>query len=288
MNEVSLFCQEFVAKHPADAARVLDGLPPSDVANLCGALEPAAFAPVFEQMIPSVAADCLAGMCPATAAHVVEELRADVAASLLRRLDPEAKEAVLERLEPGVAEPLKVLLRHREGTAGALLDPQALTLAEDETAGRALARIRRAPRHMLYYLYVLDRDRRLVGVLDLQELMLCSPRESISAVMHRPVAHLRADAERAMILSHRGWQLFHALPVVDAGSIFLGAIRYQTFRRLEDTVRNAARHQSQGAATTAFALSELYWMSLSGLFRGLLSPEHTTISIGSTGSRREP
>jgi hypothetical protein len=74
---------------------------------------------------------------------------------------------------------------------------------------------------------------------------------------------------RAAILAHPGWRRFHALPVVDRDAVLLGAIRYQTFRGLEDAARDQSRRAD--AVTTVFALGELYWLGLSGLLDGLSS-----------------
>ena len=262
-------CRAFVDAHPDDAAHVLEQLPAPDVAALLDAIPPATAARVFDQMTPTMGADCLARMRPAAAAAAIAESRTDLASALLRRVDDEVRAALLELLPEAEAGFLRAVLRYPEGSAGALMDPCAMAVADDVTAGEALARVRRSPRHMLYYVYVVDRTRQLVGVVDVRELMLARPGEALTGVMRRPVARLVATMTRPAILAHPGWQHFHALPVVDRDSVLLGAIWYQTFRHLED----AARDQSRGvdAVTTVFALGELYWLSLSGLLDGLSS-----------------
>lgn len=267
-NDLDL-CRAFADAHPDDAALALERLPAPDVAGLLDELPPRTSARVFDQMAPTAAADCLARMRPAAAAALVADLRPDLAAALLRRVDPAAQATVLDRLPEDDAGSLRTLLRYPEGTAGALMDPRAPAVADDLTAGEALTRIRRAPSHILYYLYVVDRARRLVGVVDLRELMLARPREPLAAVMHQSVARLSAGMTRPAILAHPGWRHFHALPVVDEDSALVGAIRYQTFRKLDDDAREGARGTDASAAV--FALGELYWLGLSGLLDGLAS-----------------
>jgi magnesium transporter len=220
-------------------------------------------------MTPTSGADCLARMRPDAAAAAVAESRTDLASALLRRLDDSARAALLDRLPEAEAGFLRDVLRYPEGSAGALMDPCAMAVADDVTAGEALARVRRSPRHMLYYVYVVDRTRRLVGVVDVRELMLARPGEALTGVMRRPVARLSATMTRPAILAHPGWRHVHALPVVDEESVLLGAIRYQTFRGLEDEVGHQSRRGD--AVTTVFALGELYWLGLSGLLDGLSS-----------------
>jgi magnesium transporter len=262
-------CRAFLDAQPTDAARFIERLPPAEAATLLAELPPAVSAIALDRMTPSAAAACLAGMSPAAAAPLVGALRIDLAAALLRRVAAAEQAALLEGLPPDTAGVLRTLLRHPEGTAGALLDPQAVTVAADVTAADATAQLRRSPQHMLYYVYVVDRAGRLVGVVDVPELLLARPRDLMDGIMHRQVACLRAEVGPSAILAHPGWRRYHALPVVDRDQRLLGAVRYQTFRRLEDEARN--RSHGTDAVATAFALGELYWLGLSGLLDAVAS-----------------
>lgn len=259
-------CRRFARWHPVDAARALEGLPGDEVAALFEE-DPAIGLLTVGEMMPTAAADCLAAMRPAAAAPVLSALRPDMAADLLRRMDPAARATVLGMLEPDQADPLRTLLRFREGTAGALLDPRALAFPETVTVGEASRRLRRSAGDMLYYLYVVDDARRLTGVLDVRELLTARAGAPVSAVMHADVVRLRASADRAAILSHPGWRRFHALPVVDGDGVLLGAIRYQTFRRLEE--QSATQEARRDPFETARALGELYWLGVTGMLEGL-------------------
>ena len=265
-------CRVFTEAHPGDAARVLERLPAPDVASLLDTVPPSASAGVLDQMAAAAAAACLERMRADTASAAVEEMRTDLAASLLRRVDGATQAVLLERMPDAEAGILRRVLRYPEGTAGALMDPRVMAVPDDVTAGEALTRVRRSPDHLLAYLYVVDRARRLVGVVDIRELMLARPADPMPEVMHGSVARLAAHMTRAAILAHPGWQDFHAMPVVDEESTLLGAIRYQTFRRLEEEARTGA-HGLRGndAVAAVFALGELYWLGLSGLLDGLAS-----------------
>lgn len=259
-------CVAFVQAHPDQAARAMERLPAGQAAALIEAMPPEAAARALGVMTPAVAADALAQLDPRAAAPVLAELRADRSSLLLRQMEGSRRTGILEQLPPDEVRVLAAMLRYREGTAGALMDPRVLSAPEDSTAAGALRMIRRSPRHRHEYLYVVDRDR-LVGVVSLATLMRARPADQVAAVMTSPVSRLSAQAGRAAILEHPGWRQFRELAVVDEASLLIGAISYETFRALEDEARG--RDRQLDAASTVFALGELYWLSLSGMVEGV-------------------
>ncbi len=178
----------------------------------------------------------------------------------------ELRERLLKALEPTAAEALRTLLSYPENTAGALMDPYLVTLPEDITVGEALKRSKASAQGILYYLYVTDRQRKLVGVTTLRELMRAASTDTVALVMHRDVAHLSASMHSEDIVRSPHWRDYHALPVVDEKGLFLGVIRYETLHRLQDELAQTTR--AGGALDTVLALGELYWLGLAGMLRG--------------------
>jgi len=252
-----LLSRTFVEAHAPDAAAILERIDAGEAAAFLLEVSPRDTAAVLQRMTPTAGADCLAQLPAGQAAAVLAEVPLDGATLLLRRMDAPARAAVLASLPGLMAERLTLLLRYPEGTAGALMDPRALALPHEIPVGEALARVRHAARDVLYYLYVVDRAQTLVGVLNLRELMLAARKTSVASVMRPHVARLSARADRTTILAHPGWREFHALPVVDEAGLFLGVIRYETVRRLEED--RAPNGQGGDALATVLTLGELCW-----------------------------
>jgi magnesium transporter len=197
------------------------------------------------------------------AAAALSATRHDVSASIIRAMGAEPRSRVIESLSPAARKATKDLLRYAQDTAGALMDPQGLAIAQTVSAGDALTRLRRAAKHALHYVYVVAEDQRLVGVVNLPELLAARPDQLLGLIAVRPVQSVSARATWQAILDHPAWKQFHALPVVESGGRFVGVLRYASIRKLEERMLDTG-HQDH-AAQTAAALGELYGIGLRGL-----------------------
>ena len=269
----------FVTTHPTDAARVLESLPASELAEAILALPIGGSSELLPRLAPYSAANALQLVPVQSAARALESTRPDAAAAVLRAMDPGPRASILDALSSEGRRQLKRLLRYADGTAGALVDPSVLSISDDVSVADAFERLRQSPQHALYYVYVVDEDQRLVGVVNLRELMAARSNQRLGVVAAHAVESLPARASRESIVVHPAWRRFHALPVVEADGRFLGALRYETVRQLEEHLRDASL-ADPGAETSA-ALAELFGIGLEGLVEWASSAV-----LGPTESRR--
>jgi magnesium transporter len=212
-------------------------------------------APVIARMDQRDAANVLASLDPDRASDLVGALSPPRAGLLLRRLPESAREAILDALGGRPAAVIREALRYPAGTAAALCDPHAVTVLADQTVGEAIDAVRQAGR-AYYYVFVLDREQRLQGVVDLRDLLGAEPGATLASVARGEVVRLQGSTSFSSLLVHPSWQELHALPVVDASGRFLGLLRHKTLRRLESEARSAP---GQAAVTLALGLGELFW-----------------------------
>lgn len=266
MTVESQLARAFLEEHPREAALAIERMPVAERAAIVRA-NPEEAAAALGEMVAPAAAECLAMLTPAEAAPALNRLGPEIAVALLRRMPPDTANRLIDALPDVRHEPLRRILRYPEGTAGAVMDPLVIALPDDILVGEARLRLRRKSRGLLYYLYVVNRQGVLSGVLDIAELMRARVREPIGSVMNSPVEHVPAWTPAAAVRAHPGWRSFHALPVTDEAGRFAGAIRYQTLRRLE--------HESEGggaaapSAMTVGALGELFHLGLAGFVEGV-------------------
>lgn len=265
VNLESRLAAELVRSHPTDAAAVLDRLPAEEAVVTFERVPAADAAPVLARISPLAATEILARLDAATAARLISALPDDVAARLLRRVGDECRTAILNEMSGREARIMHTLLGFAENTAGALMDPDVLAVAEDLSVDEALARARQFPDQAHYNVYIIDREQVLVGAVNLRELLLAPGDARLSSIMVANPHRLQWNADSGRIASHPGWRYVHAIPVVDERGRYLGSVRYRTLRQLEEELLGAA--QTDVNATEA--LGDLFAAGATGLLDAL-------------------
>lgn len=268
-SNVELVAQ-FITTHGVEAGRILERFPPNEGASFLSLLSADVAGRAIKHMGPSAAAACLDEMPTSQSARVLAALSVQSAAELLRHVDEGTRDRVLGELEPRNGKAIRQLLRYPEATAGAIADPLVLALPADLTVQDAQQQVTRSAEALSYYIYIVDRDHHLVGVLDVRELFLAPSVATLNTVMHPIVTALEDWMTVAGMAAHPGWQAYDALPVVDRTGVFIGAIMYRTLRRM---LADSLPERPRGAAllTALFNLGELYWVSLAALLPGASS-----------------
>jgi magnesium transporter len=267
MSLVLQLAERLLENHPERAARVLESADLQESARIVAAHGTPLAAALVRSLAPRYAAALLASLDPARGAAVLEQLNSSAAARLLRGMPEATREALLDGLAPRHARALRSLLRFAPESAGALLDPWVLALPEDVSAREALRRVREAAAETGYNLYVVDREQRLVGAVNLRELFLARPRSPLSDVMIRDPLRVPAAMDATALIRHPGWKRVHSLPVVDEQGTYLGAIRYRTLRALEAELSGA--RPGDADADAGRALGELLVAAAGGLVDAL-------------------
>lgn len=286
MRSEELLATAFFQEHPDDAARILEMAPPKEMAGLLERIEPEAAAATVGRMASIASAACLVSMNPEPAAAIMAELPIDTAIRLLRQMDAAVQESLLDLLPDKMAQPARLLLQYPENTAGALMDPLATAVPEDVVVEQVHHLIRHDPEGVFYYLYVVDREHKLTGVLDLRQLMRADPSALVSSIMHTELVTLPAGMDLLTLLRHPGWHDLDALPVVDEKGIFLGMIRQRLVRQLSQAAKQDG--QLVDSWQMALALGELYWIGAGKLFELLTQSWQPPPADDSPSSKGEP
>jgi magnesium transporter len=135
-------------------------------------------------------------------------------------------EQILVEMEPAEAAELRELLTYPPDSAAGLMTPAFVAVVPDLRADEAIAALRRVAEEAetLYYVYVIDPQEHLLGVLSLHNLVLTRPDTPVSAVMVQNPIRVRAAADRETAAKLLTDHNLLALPVVDDDERLLGII----------------------------------------------------------------
>ncbi|HSS63844.1 MAG TPA: CBS domain-containing protein [Gammaproteobacteria bacterium] len=267
MSATLMVFDAFMRRHPIAAARLLEKYSPRQLGELFEKASQESVAPTLEYMSADRGADCLATMEPKSAARLLAALHTDFQLAIMRVSKPAVREALLVALDDEISEPLKLMLRYPEGTVGELMDAFVFTVPNDITVQETLKRARAASLEVPFYVYVLDRTQRLVGVASLKNLIRAKRSDPVSSLMNRDVVALNPMALKSAMVKSTHWRSFHTLPVTEEDGVFLGVVRYETISRLREEL--GPEGGNEHFVDTALALGELYWVGLAGVMDGI-------------------
>ncbi len=212
--------------HPADLATIIDQLAPRDRAGVLAALDDEAVADAIEEMQPETQVEVLEGLSPERAADILEEMSPDDAADLVADLADSTREELLALMEKDEADELGGLLAHDEDTAGGMMTTEFVAVPADLTAGATIERLRELEpdAETIYYVYVVDGDGCLVGVLSLRDLIVAQPATPIGEVMIKEPIVVDVHADRDDVAEVVARYNLLAVPVVDDADRLVGIV----------------------------------------------------------------
>ena len=161
----------FLEAHPVDAARVLERLAPESAAALLQSAPLRLASPVLRQMLPLAGARCLEQLDDSETIGLLRGVGAQAGVALLRHFGAERRAQMLAQLPTALTIAYELLLGYPEGTVGAWMDPHALALPADMNSGDSLERVRQAKDAPVTDPYVIDRNQRLMGYVELADLL---------------------------------------------------------------------------------------------------------------------
>ena len=239
LNTASLLLE---ALRPADQADVFWDLDDDEQTALLPEINPADAADIFEELYDEDAAELAVQLPIATLVRIVDEMEPDEAADLLDDLDPKQADIILAQIEAG--HQIKPLINFPDDTAGGLMTSAFIALQRRMTAGQAIAAIRtwHPDEETIYYLFVTDRLHRLVGMINLRQIIVATPNTPIAEFMDTSVVSVTADTDQEDCAELMQRYDLLALPVVDADRHLLGII---TIDDLVDVIQSEASEDIQ-------------------------------------------
>lgn len=220
---------ELLGLHAADVADRLQRLAPEEACALLLELPPreaaAALVEIERERLPAL----LGAIETGRLAGLLARAEAADAADLLQRLPPPARREALARLPQAVADDVRALLAYPEDSAGGNMSDRFLAFREELTLEQVraelTARAADEPGEDIAYLYVVDAEERLVGIVSVRDLLLRRGERRLSEVMKRDVKHALVTDDQEELA--RKFEHYHylGLPVLDAAGKLVGVVK---------------------------------------------------------------
>jgi len=212
------------ALRPADKAEVFGELPPSRQQLLLPHLDTEESADILEKLEDEEVAELAGQLEPHTLGPILDAMEPDEAADLLGDLPTQRAQALLARMRE--AEEVRPLLLHPDDTAGGLMTSEFLALRRKMTAGEALEAVRRwAPEtEAAHYLFVVDAEGKLCGVVSLRQLIIADPATRLQEIMDPDVIKVKVGTDKEECAQVMSRYDITALPVVDEEERLVGVI----------------------------------------------------------------
>jgi Mg/Co/Ni transporter MgtE len=212
--------------HPADIASIISQVHPEARTALFDSLSEKTAAEALHELEPKIQALLLQTIDTKRALGIIEKMPVDEVADVLGDVPEERAEEFLRLMRVKKAVEVKKLLAHNEETAGGIMTTEFITIPQALTVQATIDRMRElAPdAETIYYLYIVDDDNKLVGVLSLRNLIVSAPETLVKDIMIKEPITISPEMNQRKAAETISKYNLLAVPVVDKEMMLLGII----------------------------------------------------------------
>jgi magnesium transporter len=221
--------------HPVDLADILEELDEGQRLAIFSELDTEQASDTLEEIEPRVQRSLISSLDKERVADLIDEMTPAQAADVLSVLPSEEADEILNLMEHEETEKIESLLEEQDDTIGNLTTAQFITATPGTTVRDMMEEYRRtAPdKDVVTYIYVVDEEGRLLGVIAAHELLMATPEERLEDIMTAQVITLRQDDTIGEAMGNFSRYGFRALPVTGEENAIHGVVLYRDIMNLE-------------------------------------------------------
>lgn len=214
--------------HPADIADLLDVLDETERVVVFAQLDTVTAAEVLDEALDDTTLDLVEAVPDEQVADLLETLPMDDAAELLSELPPERSEELLALMEPDEAAEVQKLLAYEDDTAGRLMTEKVVRVRRCWTVEETIEQLRAMDpeTETFAYLYTVDDDEHLTGVVPLRQLLTAPPDAPLGDLVDPQPFSVSVDTDQEEVARLVARYDFVAIPVVDREGRLAGVITH--------------------------------------------------------------
>ena len=215
--------------NPSDVAGLFDGLEEKQMPLMYRLLPKELAAETFVEMDPEAQELLIRGFSDNELKEVLDELYVDDAADLVEEMPANVVKRILKNADPEMRKSINQILRYPEYSAGSIMTTEFVSLRPHMTVEEAILRIRRqgVDKETIYTCYVLSKDRKLLGLVTVKDLLLASDDEmTIEEFMITNVISVNTKTDQEEVAQMLSKYNFLAMPVVDGEGRMVGIVTF--------------------------------------------------------------
>lgn len=212
--------------HPADVAEALARIPLGQRVRIMRAAGPEKAALILYELDRDIVPPLIEALGPKRLAEVLNDMSDDDAADILGELPENQKEQLLNLMEDAEAKDVRELLKYGKETAGGIMTTEYVSLKEEFTVARAIEHLRQegAEVETIYYIYSINENGELTGVISLRQLIMAPPDARLEQVVTRRVISANVWDDQEKVARMVAKYDIIAIPVVNDQNQLLGIV----------------------------------------------------------------
>lgn len=238
--------------HSADLADIFIDLKPEERLLCFQNIDEEKAADMVEYLSPQIQVELLGDIDQELASRIISKLPHDSAADLLGDMEDTESQTYLNKLPDKFSAEVRELLTYNEDTAGGIMTPVVMTVNVDMTVEEVLSSIRIQAQQdnlELYYIYVVDKQNHLQGVISLRKLLTSPVNHKVEEIMIKDIVRLHVDDYQDYIADIFMKYQYNAMPVVDLYNRLKGMITWDDVQEIVEEETTEEIYTSSGIST---------------------------------------
>lgn len=227
-NLAAVYTRDFKRLHPADIADRIQRMPVDQAAEILRQLPTLQAGEALSELEDDFRLQLWDLFSEQELVRLFRKLEHNDATDLLAELDDKVQQQVLKALPDEVSVPVHALLQYGEDTAGGIMSDRFITLDQHESVESSQAALRAEAQlntEDISYLYVVDGDQCLIGIVSFRDLVFSSPHQMVSEIMRPNVTSVRVTDDQEEISRQFAHYHYLGLPVLDEKDRVVGVVK---------------------------------------------------------------
>lgn len=212
--------------HPYEFAKLYQDLPEKHHHKLLTLMKPGQIADLIQELDYEMQIEILHQLGVERSSTVMNLMHSDDLADLLNELSVDKIQEFLDVMKKEDSQKIRSLMSYSAETAGGLMTNQFVWINTDQTVKQAIEKVKSYLNFSenIYYLYVINEEKKLVGVVSYRDLLIADTDEKIEDIMFNRVVAVHVDDDQEEVAQTIERYDFIAVPVVDNDNVLLGII----------------------------------------------------------------